>query len=244
VIVTGRVALVTGAARRLGRATAEALAARGARVAVHYRRSADEAARVVAGIRAGGGDAEAFAADLGDVAAVARLADDVEARLGPPDVLVNNASVYYPTPLATLGEREWDESLAVNLTAPYLLALRLGRAMQARGTGKIVNLGDAGAGQPYAGYLPYCVSKVALEALTRALARELAPAVQVNCVAPGPVLPPARADDELRRRLLRRVPLGRFGTPADVAAAVLFLVEHGDFVTGTTVRVDGGRALT
>jgi pteridine reductase len=240
--LSGRTALVTGGARRIGRAITTALAARGARVAVHYGTSAADAERVVAEVRAAGGVAEAFAADLADAAAVLALANDVGARLGPVDVLVNNASVFYRTPLADLGEREWDHNLDVNLKAPYLLSLRLGRAMRERGAGKIVNIGDAGAERPYRDYLPYCVAKAALATLTRGLAKLLAPAVQVNCVAPGPILPPAGATAEEQARIVRRTPLGRFGGPDAIVDAVLYLLAS-DFVTGTTIVVDGGRSL-
>ncbi|HEY2387194.1 MAG TPA: SDR family oxidoreductase [Candidatus Binatia bacterium] len=240
--LSGRSALVTGAAQRVGRRIATRLAERGARVAVHYGRSAGAASALVAELRARGREAEAFAADLGDPAAVVALAERVTATLGAVDVLVNNASVYERSELATLGADAWQRHLAVNLTAPYLLALHLGRAMAARGAGKIVNIGDAGADPPYRGYLPYAVSKAGLGALTRGLAMELAPAVQVNCVAPGPILPPAGATAEQEARILARTPLGRFGGPDAVASAVLYLVEA-DFVTGTTLVVDGGRSL-
>ncbi len=239
----GRVALVTGGARRLGRAIAEGLAARGARVAVHYRRSADEAAAVVDGIHAGGGKAAAFAADLASLDDTERLAAAVSGRFGGVDVLVNNASVFYPTPVATLAVHDWQQVLAVNLTAPFVLALRLGTAMRARGAGKIVNIGDSDADRPYRDYLPYAVSKSGIVALTRGLAKALAPEVQVNCVAPGPILMPEGATDDERARVLRRTPLRRFGDPGDVAKAVLFLIEEGDFVTGATIPVDGGRAI-
>ena len=240
--LNGRTALVTGAARRVGRAIATCLAARGAHVAVHYGRSDVEAAALVAELRAAGATAEAFDADLTDRGAVLALAERVEARLGPVDVLVNNASVFSATPFDVLGEREWDENLAVNLTAPYLLSLRLGRGMRARGAGKIVNLGDAGATRPYRDHLPYGVSKAGIVALTQGLARALAPSVHVNCVAPGPILPPAGASAAEEARLLARTPLARFGGPDAVAAAVLYLVAN-DFVTGTTLVVDGGRSL-
>jgi NAD(P)-dependent dehydrogenase (short-subunit alcohol dehydrogenase family) len=239
----GRTALVTGAARRLGRAIAEDLAAAGAHVAVHHHTSTDDAEAVVAGIRARGGTAERFAADLGDPAAIAPLVAAVVARLGPVDVLVNNASVFYRTPIDTVGEDEWDAVMTVNLKAPYLLSLALGRAMRARGAGKIVNLADIAVDRPHHGYLPYNVSKAGIVALTRSLARELAPAVQVNCVAPGPVLEAIDGTPETTAAVLRRTPLGRLGSATDVAAAVRFLLEGSDFVTGTTVVVDGGRAL-
>jgi NAD(P)-dependent dehydrogenase (short-subunit alcohol dehydrogenase family) len=239
----GRTALVTGAARRLGRAIAEDLAAAGARVAVHHHTSTTDAETVVAGIRARGGTAERFAADLGDPAAIAPLVAAVVERLGPVDVLVNNASVFYRTPIDTVGEAEWDAVMTVNLKAPYLLSLAVGRGMRARGEGKIVNLADVAVDRPHPGYLPYNVSKAGIVALTRSLARELAPAVQVNCIAPGPVLEAIDGTPETTAAVLRRTPLGRLGSAADVAAAVRFLLEGSDFVTGTTVVVDGGRAL-
>ena len=240
--LTGRTALVTGAALRVGRTIAMRLAARGARVAVHYGRSAAAASALVAELRAGGGAGEAFAADLTDAGAVVALAERVTAQLGPVDVLVNNASIYERTPFAELDVRAWDRHLAVNLRAPYLLALHLGRAMRAREAGKIVNIGDAGARRPYRDYLPYSVSKAAVIALTEGLAMELAPAVQVNCVAPGPILPPSGASTADEARILARTPLARFGGPDAVAAAVLYLLDA-DFVTGTTIVVDGGRSL-
>ncbi|MCC6767054.1 MAG: SDR family oxidoreductase [Deltaproteobacteria bacterium] len=241
--LAGRTALVTGAARRLGRAIAEDLADGGARVAVCHRTSTSEAEAVIAGIRAAGGTAEGFTADLADPRAVERLAADVTDRMGPVDVLVNNASVFYRTPLETLDVEAWDAVMAVNLKAPYLLSLLLGRAMRARGTGKIVNLADIAAERPYPGYLPYSVSKAGIVALTRALALDLAPAVQVNCVAPGPVLEAIDGTPAATAAIVRRTPLGRLGDARDVAAAVRFLVAGSDFVTGTTVVVDGGRTL-
>jgi NAD(P)-dependent dehydrogenase (short-subunit alcohol dehydrogenase family) len=242
--LAGRTALVTGGARRLGRAIAEHLATHGARVAVHYHTGDAEAAEVVAGIRTRGGEAEAFAGDLRDPGALAAVVAAVTQRLGAIDVLVNNASVYRRTPFAALDVAAWDENLAVNLTAPYLLSLEVGRAMQTRGAGKIVNLTDTTAERPHPDYVPYGVAKAGLVALSRGLARALAPQVQVNCVAPGPVLPPADATPALRASVLARTPANRFGHPDDVAAAVLYLVEASTFVTGTTVVVDGGRGLT
>ena len=240
--LSGRTALVTGAAQRVGRTIATRLAEHGARVAVHYGRSAGAAAALVAELRAGGHETEAFAADLADPAAAVALAERVTTALGPVAVLVNNASIYERTPLATLDADAWQRHLAVNLTAPYLLALQLGRAMAARGAGKIVNIGDAGADPPNRGYLPYAVSKAGVAALTRGLAKELAPAVQVNCVAPGPILPPPGATEDQEARILARTPLGRFGGPDAIASAVLYLLQA-DFVTGTTLVVDGGRSL-
>ena len=240
----GRTALVTGGAQRLGRAIAEHLARAGARVAVHYRTSEAAAQDVVRAIRAQGRDADAYAADLADPEAVEQLADQVTTEFGAPDILVNNASIFEPTPMATLDRRAWERHLAINLTAPYLLSLRVGLAMQERGAGKIVNITDTMVARPHPDFLPYGVSKAGLVALSQGLARALAPTVQVNCVAPGPILPATHSTPKREAAVLARTPAGRFGEPTDVAAAVLHLVEASTFVTGTTVTVDGGRGLT
>jgi NAD(P)-dependent dehydrogenase (short-subunit alcohol dehydrogenase family) len=241
--LAGRTALVTGAARRIGRAIAEDLASAGARIAVCHHTSVAEADAVVAGIRARGGTAEPFVADLADPRAAETLAAAVADRLGPVDVLVNNASVFYRTPIDALDGADWDAVMTVNLRTPFLLAVILGRAMRDRGAGKIVNLADIAAERPYPDYLPYSVSKAGIVALTRGLARELAPAVQVNCIAPGPVLEAIDATPAVTAAMVKRTPLGRLGAASDIAAAVRFLLEGSDFVTGTTVVVDGGRAL-
>ncbi|TMB12430.1 MAG: SDR family oxidoreductase, partial [Deltaproteobacteria bacterium] len=137
----------------------------------------------------------------------------------------------------------WDASLDVNLKAPFLLAWHLGRAMRTRGRGRIVNLADWAGERPYADYLPYCVSKAGVVSLTKALAKALAPAVQVNAVAPGPVMPPEDLTPSEREAIVRATPLRRFGTPEDVARCVRFLVEEADFTTGAVYLVDGGRLI-
>jgi pteridine reductase len=238
----GRWALVTGGARRVGRAIVRALAAGGAHVVVHHRTSTGEAAEVLAEVRAGGGEAIGLRADLADADAVRALAEEAEARTGGIAVLVNSASNYLRTPWSDLDERLWDLSLAVNLKAPYLLSLRLGEAMRARGEGAIVNLVDWSSERPYPSYLPYSVSKAGLTCLTRAVARELAPQVRVNAVAPGPVLLPEGTSASQAEAIRRATPLG-LGTPEAVARAVRFLVEDATFTTGTVLHVDGGRAM-
>ena len=241
--LNGRVALVTGAGKRVGRAIAMALAERGATAAIHYRSSQREAGEVVAAITARGGRAEAFAADLADVAAIERMVADVLAKFGRIDVLVNSASVFYRKPLEDLTEHDWDINLDTNLKAPFFLSKFAGAAMRRQGAGKIVNIGDWAGIRPYNNYLPYTVSKSGLIGLTRAMAKALAPEVQVNCVALGPVMPPADYDateiESLRRATLTKT----LGTPEDVARAVVFLCEAADFTTGSTLMVDGGRLL-
>jgi pteridine reductase len=241
--LVGKVALVTGAGRRVGRAIALELAARGAKVAVHYRTSEAEAAEVVATIQAGGGVAAAYRADLAHVLEIQWLARWIEEELGYVDVLVNSASEFVETPLATSADADWDRLMTANLKAPFQTIRRFAPPMIQRGGGHIVNVTDVYAERPLSGYSIYCASKAGLWMLTKSLALELAPHVQVNAVAPGTVAFPEDFDDAARAKVLAGVPLRREGTPEDVARAVRFLVEDGDYVTGTVLTVDGGKEL-
>ncbi|HEY2524914.1 MAG TPA: SDR family oxidoreductase [Candidatus Binataceae bacterium] len=239
----GKAALVTGAARRVGRTIAEHLAGRGAAVAVHYNRSRAEAEAVVAGIERAGGRAHPFGANLESVAEIERMVADVLKTFGRIDVLVNCASVFYRKPIEEVTEHDWDVNLDTNLKAPFFLSKFAGVAMRRQGAGKIVNIGDWAGIRPYNNYLPYTVSKSGLIGLTRALAKALAPEVQVNCVALGPVMPPEEYSEEENARLVAGTLVKRLGSPQDVARAVLFLCEGTDFATGATLMLDGGRLL-
>jgi pteridine reductase len=235
--------LVTGAARRLGSELARALAARGAAVALHYHRSEREARALVGELTPRARAVWLMRADLAQPEEQDRLARDVLERCGRLTGLVNCASAYRPTPVDTLTRAEWEAHLAVNLTAPVWLSLRLGQAMRQAGGGSIVQVGDWSTGQPYRGYLPYTVSKGALETATRALARELAPEVRVNMVALGPILLPEGTGADYEQRVARAVPLGRVGHPAEFVRAVLFLLGEATYTTGSVLAVDGGRSL-
>jgi pteridine reductase len=234
----GRTALVTGGARRIGRAICLALAGKGVRVAIHTR-SSEALARDLAERCPG---SIVLRADLADPAERALLVPQASDRLGRIDFLVNNASVYERAALAEIDEPTWERALAVNLTAPFFLARDAGLRMRAAGSGAIVNVTDWATDRPYADRLPYFAAKAGLEASTRGLARALAPEVRVNAVAPGPILLPEGAGDDLAAAITRATPLGRLGGPDAVAEAVLFLLGH-EFMTGQTVRVDGGRSL-
>lgn len=240
--LTGRVALVTGAARRIGRAVAERLAQAGCAVAVHYNTSAAEARETAARCAAGGARAEVFAADLADLGAAAGLVSAVRARFGRLDVIVNNASVFEPMDLERFTPADWERTLRINLTAPLVL-VHAARAALRQARGRVVNLCDAAVVRPWPDHLAYMVSKGALETLTRVLARALAPEVNVVGVAPGVAAWPDRYDEATRARLTARVPLQRAGSPEDIAAAVHFLLREGDYITGAVLRVDGGRYL-
>ena len=239
----GRWALVTGAAKRVGRVIALELAGRGMNVVVHYHTSAEAAAATVRELEGLGVRACALGADLARTAEVQRLAAEAETRSGGLAVLANSASNYLRVPFERLTEEAWDASLDTNLKAPFLLGWHVGRAMQARGSGHIVNLADWAGERPYRDYLPYCVSKAGVIGLTKALAKELAPEVQVNAVAPGPVMPPDGMPVAEREAIARATPLRRLGTPEDVARCVRFLVEEASFSTGATFYVDGGRLI-
>jgi pteridine reductase len=238
----GGVALVTGGARRLGRAFAEALAQDGMRVAVHYGQSAREAEEVVEGIRAEGGVAAAFQADLRDADAAMALPARVMQEMGRLDVLVNSAAVMERGPVSQVTVDQWDAILALNLRAPFFLAQQAASHLAAaRGT--IVNIADLSGLEPWKSYPVHSISKAGVVMLTKVLATALAPDVTVNGIAPGTVLLPDDWDDERRAFLAETTPLARLGTPQDAVAALRYLVHHAPFVTGETIVVDGGRIL-
>ena len=241
--LSGKVALVTGAGRRLGRAIAIALADRGAILAIHYRNSRADAAAVAAQIVSAGGRAKCYCANLEHVSEIERMSAEVLADFGRIDVLINSASIFVRKPFEELTERDWDSNLDTNLKAPFFLSKIAGATMRHNGAGKIVNLGDWAGIRPYKNHLPYSVSKAGLIGLTRALAKALAPEVQVNCVALGPVMPPDDYDAAEIERLRKASLTKRLGTSEDVVRAVLFLCEGTDFATGTTLLLDGGRIL-
>ena len=242
-MVEGCVALVTGGARRIGQAIALALARRGARLVISYRTSAQEARSTLTMLHRAGADALALRADLSRAAEAQQLMERIRRRFGRLDVLVNSASIFERTPVATPTERAWHRTLDTNLTGPFLCALYASRLMQRHGGGKIINLADWAGVRPYRDYLPYCVSKAGVIALTSALAKELAPQIQVMAIAPGPILAPQRMGRAERARIAARVPLKRWGSPQDIANTVLFLIEGTDFMTGSVVFVDGGQLI-
>lgn len=239
--IAGRIALVTGGGHRVGRALCLALARAGADVVVDYNRSRAKAEETVAEIRALGRRAVAVQADVTRENALDTLLESARG-LGGLDILVNSASVFRSAPLNEITRAEWDRVLAINLTAPFHLS-RVAAPLLAEGDGGvIVNIADLSAFQPWPSYAHHSVSKAGLVHLTRVLALALAPAVRVNCIAPGTVLPPETYSAGELERDRARTALGRIGAPADVARALLFLVES-DFITGEVVVVDGGRLL-
>jgi len=246
--IPGKVALVTGAARRVGKAIALALAREGAHIVVHYHTSAQAALEVVGEIEALGVRALAVQADLSQSRDINALVDQSVAHFGRVDILVNNAASFVRRPFLEVSEAEWDAVLALNLKAPFLLSQRVARVMLASSSqdpvrGKIINLADLAGLRPWREYPAHSVAKAGLIMLTRVMALALAPHIQVNAIAPGAVLLPEGWSLQHRRRVVAATPLGRLGTPDDVAETVIFLVRGSDFITGETIVVDGGRML-
>jgi len=237
----GKLALVTGAARRIGRAIALGLARAGADIALHYRRSLDDARRTAGEISSLGRRVELFEADLARPEQIDKLFGDIDKAFGRLNVLVNNASICQQTPLDSLTARQWDRQFAVNARAP---ALCIGKAAPLMPAGSaIINIVDISAEKPWARCPAYCASKAALLALTRSAARALAPKIRVNAVSPGAILWSEDMTDRGKEAVLAHVPMGRAGCPEDIAAAVVFLARA-DYVTGQNLRVDGGRSMT
>ncbi|MCU0633525.1 MAG: SDR family oxidoreductase [Gemmatimonadaceae bacterium] len=236
---THRVALVTGGARRVGRAIALALAGRGIDIAVHHSASPDAAEETAKAIRALGADVQLFPADLRDPDAPDRLIDAVCGAFGRLDILVNSAAIMPRTPLGTVTVEQWDEVMALNLRAPFFLAQAAAPRLPEQG-GVIINIADLAAYETWPQYIPHALTKAGVVHMTRGLARALAPRVRVNGVAPGMVLRPDGWSEADEARLLRTTPLERGGSPDDVAQAVLYLIDAG-YVTGETILVDGGR---
>ena len=237
----GKVALVTGGARRIGRAIALGLAEQGAKVAVHYRNSEQEATTTVREIEALGTSARSFRADLFEVEAIRKLVSEVEGSLGPVDILINNAAVFGRTPWDQVTEADWDRFLDTNLKAQFFCAQSVAGGMKERGHGVIINMGSAGGIEVWPSFIPYSVAKAGLHHMTRLLARALAPEVRVNAIAPGTVV--FGEGDEGDEKFARKAPLRRVGEGRDVAETALFLCTSADFITGQVFVVDGGHSL-
>lgn len=244
------VALVTGGARRVGRAIAIALAEAGYAIALHFRSSGVDAQSTADEVQKLGRRCALIEADLSNEATWPRIIDQTIAALGRLDVLVNNASLFDPRPRldrhttgAGFDVVDWDRMFRINATAAAGLSHYARPHLEAGGQGRIVNLCDISAENPWPGYLSYCCSKAALVALTRGLAKAYAPRITVNGVSPGIAEFPKEYPVEFRNKLIAQVPLKRAGTPDEVARLVRFLVESGDYITGQIIAIDGGRSL-
>ena len=247
---TQKVALVTGGAKRVGRAIVLALADAGCDSGLHYRSSREDARRTAEEVCNRGRRCTLIQADLGVEASWAEIIEQTVSSLGRLDVLVNNASMFDPRPVTqrkmeqpAFCSSDWDAMFRVNTTAAAALCHFARPHLEAGEHGHIVNLCDIAAEQPWPGYLSYCCSKAALGALTRGLAKAYSPNIRVNGVSPGIAVFPDEYPAELRSKLIAHVPLQRAGTPEEVARLVRFLVESGDYITGQIIAIDGGRSI-
>ena len=237
-----KVALVTGAGVRIGQAVAVKLGQLGMRLVIHYHHSEEGAKQTIQKLPGKNSRHLVLQADLKDVSAIEELVHKAEKQAGPVSVLVNNAAEFFPTPLFSVAEKEWDHLLALNLKAPFFLSQAVGEVMKSSGEGKIINMVDVSAERPWKSFLPYCASKAALISLTRGLARALSPEVQVNGIAPGTVLPPPGHNEMDLTASVENSLLKRIGKVEDIVQAVEYLLQS-DFVTGTILPVDGGRSI-
>ena len=238
----GAAALVTGAGKRIGQAIAIGLAQAGCDVAVHYHGSARGAEETARAVRGAGRRAELLQADLSDATASRGLADQAARALQRLDIVINSSGVMVRQPVETVTPESWDATLDLNLRAMFFVSQGAIPHLR-RAKGKIVNMADIAGMEPWPAYVPHCVSKAGVVMLTKTLARALAPDIAVNAVAPGAVLLPEGWDEKAREHIRETTPLARLGDPADVVAAVRFLLAGTDYVTGTVLVVDGGRLI-
>ncbi|MCI0604127.1 SDR family oxidoreductase [bacterium] len=236
--LAGKTAFLTGSARRLGRALAIHLRKADCSIVVHYNRSEEEAKSLQAetGCRL-------FQADFSEIS-IKNLQNRLKEEIGFVDILVNNASSFSHSDWEDVGEEQWDHDMSVNLKVPFFLAHFFGRQMKVNGFGKIINLTDIAAERAYLNYLPYSVARSGVVAFTRALARALAPEVQVNAIAPGSILFPEDMPLYLQEKILSKIPAGRLCTIEEFLNTVDFLLVDVDYITGQTIILDGGRSLT
>ena len=242
---TNKVVLITGAARRIGAETARILHAHGMNIVIHYRKTRSEALALQTELNDIRSDSVIIVqADLSKSKAIPPLIQQCIETFGRLDVLINNASSFYPTPIGTVTEDNWDDLLSSNLKAPFFLSQAAAPALR-KTKGCIVSIIDIHADRPLKEHTVYCMAKSGLVMMTKSLARELGPEIRVNAVSPGAIMWPENDLDELtKQRILSRTTLKREGSPTDIANTILFLISQSPYITGQVISVDGGRSLT
>ncbi len=238
-----KVTLITGGAKRAGKQIALTLAKSGSHIVITYRKSKGEAKRAIEEIKGYGVESLALFAEASSSSDAHNVIAAVLKKFGRLDILVNNAANFFRVPFKRLTERDFDVAINTNLKGPYLYSVAAGKVMLKQKAGKIINIADWAGLRPYKNYLPYCVSKGGVITLTKALAKSLAPHVQVNAILPGPILLPEKLSAREKRKIIEETPLKRIGSPQDIAEAVRFLIEGSDFITGACLPVDGGRLI-
>jgi len=241
----GKVALITGAAHRIGATTVRMLHAEGINIILHYRSSRDAAQKLQEELNAvREGSVVLIQANLHEITVINEMVREAIKTWGRLDVVVNNASSFYPTPIGAIDEKSWDDLIGSNLKAPLFLSQAAAPHLKVN-KGCIINIVDIHAERPLKNHAVYSIAKAGLVMLTKALARELGPEIRVNAVAPGAILWPEKSMDEVtKQRIISRTSLKRTGDPEDIARAILFLIKDGKYMTGQTLTVDGGRTLS
>jgi len=234
-----KVVLITGGAVRVGRAISVELLEAGANVFCHYYRSEDEARELKKEYPL----VNLLKGDLREISTTSYLVKEVLEKAGAIDVLVNNAAIFLKTPFGSITEENWDSLFAMNLKPHFFLSQEASKFMAAKKSGKIVNIADTSGQRPWPSYIPYSLTKSGMISLTKGLAKALAPNIQVNCINPGPVLMPDNYDEKQIDQAIKKTLLNRAGKAKDIAEAVRFLLEDGDYITGLILAVDGGRSI-
>jgi NAD(P)-dependent dehydrogenase (short-subunit alcohol dehydrogenase family) len=238
-----KVALVTGGAARVGKAISLGLAKEGVKVAVHYHHSRDEAEQTLSEIEAAGSDALLLPGNFSRVAEIEKVVRSCYQHFKSLDILINNAAIYFRTPLGETTEKQWDDLLSINLKAPFFCAQFASTIMKKQQSGKIINIADVAGISPWPGFIPYSASKAGLISITKGLAQALAPDIQVNAIASGTVLMAKDATEDYENEIRNLTLLKKIGSPADIVNTVLYLLKGSDFITGSVITVDGGRLL-
>ena len=242
-MLKGKNILVTGGSKRVGKAISLRLAQAGANIFITYGNDAKSAENTITEIEKTGVKSKAYKLDLANMTSIKLLAESLLADCGNIYGLVNNAAIFYRTPIFELSEKDYNHFMDTNLKGPFFLAQYLGRHMFDNGEGRIVNIADVSGEKIWPDYLPYCLSKSGVISMTRGLAKALAPNVLVNAVSPGTVLLAEEYDEKEENALIERTPLKRIGKPEDISSAVFFLMDSAEFVNGQVINVDGGRSL-
>jgi NAD(P)-dependent dehydrogenase (short-subunit alcohol dehydrogenase family) len=242
--ISNKVALITGSSDRVGRIIALTLSAKGAKVAIHYYSNEDKALDTQREIERLGSKSMILCSDISQRKDWMDMVNKIKDRWGRIDILVNNAAIFYPTPFFEITDDQWDHFMDTNLRGTFYGCQIIGELMYRKKLGKIINIADVSAQNVWPGYIPYCISKAGVIALTKGLSKVLAPYVTVNAVSPGTVLLAENYIRDEEDYLISRTPLKRIGTPEDIANTIAFLIEGSDFITGEIINVDGGRSLT
>lgn len=241
--LTGKTVLITGGARRIGAAIARKLHSAGANLVLHYRQSADEATALARALdQARRGSVATVQSDLLDITRLPQLVRAANAAFGQLDIVINNASTFYPTPIGEITEQAWDDLMGTNLKAPIFLAQAAAASLRDT-QGLLLNIVDIHGMRPLRNYPVYCAAKAGLIMLTHSLAKELAPEIRVNGIAPGPVMWPSDVDEDMKEKIIDKTLLKRPGSPEDIARAALFFAAEAPYITGQILPVDGGRSV-